>query len=71
MEKKKKVMDIGMAGKSVTHDGKYRVHWGTTGTAYNRNSKAFQSRKRAIAFKNALQRKYKKNYKVRYMYMAD
>ena len=64
-------MRIGMVGRKVTYSGKYAVNWGLTGNAYNRNSKSFSSRKKAISFKNKLTRKYKPKYKVNYMYLAN
>ena len=71
MVKRKKKMRIGMAGRNVTYYGTYNVNWGTTGSAYNKNVRAFKNRKRAISFKNKLIKKFKPKYKVDYIYMAD
>ena len=67
---KKKLMRIGIAGRNVTYSGKYAVNWGSTGNAYNRNTKQFKSRPKAIAFKNKLTKKFKPKYKVDYMYLS-
>lgn len=66
----KKEMKIGMVGRNVTFDGKYRVNWGSTGMAYNNQSKSFNTRLQAILFKDRLIKKFKMNYKVRYIYIA-
>ena len=67
---RRKTMRITIFGKNVTMTGKYAVHYGTTDTAFNRNSKQFRSRERAVAFKNRLVRKYKDRYNIRTQYIA-
>ena len=67
---KKKTMRIGIAGKNATFTGKYHVNWGSTGNAYNRNSKGFKTRKQALSFKKKLVRKFKPKFKVDYMYLS-
>lgn len=69
--KKKPLMKIGMAGKNVTYGGNYNVNWGKTGKAYNKQVKSFKTRKKAIAFKNKLVRKFKPRNRIQYMYIAD
>lgn len=65
-------MEIGMSSKFITGSGKYRVSWGSTPNAYNRNNKAFTKRSTAIKFKNGLVKKFKKQgYTIDYMYIAD
>ena len=72
MLKKKRVMEIGISSRFITMNGKYRVSWGSTGNAYNRNRKSFTKRSAAIKFKNGLIKKYKKlGYTIEYMYIAD
>jgi len=68
---RKPTMEIGMSSKYVTMNNKYTVHWGTTPSAYNRQHRSFVKRKDAVKFKNQLISKFKKKYKIDYMYMAD
>ncbi len=68
---RKKVMRVGMAGRNVTYSGNYRVNWGDSDNAYNRNSKGFKTRKAAIIYVRKLKKKYQPTHKVDYMYLAD
>ena len=71
MKKKKKLMRVGLSGRNVTYNGNYNLHYGTDKSSYNKLRKSFKSRGAAVAYKNALIKRKKKNYKVRYMYLAD
>jgi len=69
--KKKPIMEIGMSSRYITMNNKYNVHWGSTPSAYNNQHRSFKNRKDAVKFKNKLIKKFKKNYKIDYMYLAD
>ena len=69
--KRKPVMEIGTSSKYITSNNKYNVHWGSTPSAYNNQKRSFKNRKDAVEFKNKLVKKYKKKYRIDYMYLAD
>jgi len=69
--RKKQTMRIGTASRFITGNRKYRVNYGSTGNAYNRQFKNFKTRAEAIRFVNKLKTKFKSKYKIDYMYLSD
>jgi len=69
---KKKLMKVSMASKFVTGSGRYTVHWGSTSSAFNKQSRSFKVRRDAVKFKDGLVKRFKKSgYKVDYKYLVD
>ena len=60
-------MKIGLHHKFSTYNNKWGVHWGTTGNAYNQNSKFFSKKVSAKMFVKNLMNKYARRYKINYL----